>query len=678
MPHALVTLPDVYESVTRRVAVTAVEQLSRVMRLPADTNVYLPGNTESVPMNGGSFNECWDPGVKYPAEAKLAIRYNESINEDNTLTATVNKPQQMPWFLDEARDIVIRPVYRYVALDITIEYTAPNITVAQRWVDEMRSRISMGRAELYQDLEYHYAIPDPVMALLTHLHDTKESSQSPTGEDFDTWFDTHRLTPVKTATTLAGTSPTRVIPEHQYEVLGWFDFTASPPTPEKDGHDSGSYTSTINYRLHYNRPVQMYCRYPILVHNNPVAEEFRARVPFTPPYAHDRKVSSRKGNFDEMMRLMDFKGVPYIHEPPSDDWVPPTQPKDRLTFFTGLLVISPDDPHTLMNLANLGDMTFSPFFLEYFYTQGDKIFDPDRSIFEFRLYENNGLLTTRQLSLTGVTVTSIKALDPTKFYHLQISLKRNWLTLTSDAVECLRRYPTVVYWSLRALGIMLGSNKSPEKRKLLGDSRPRPPSPECPGEGSIIGPPSGSVTRPPGWEDWPGGVWPWPWLDDGWVGVPWPGGVPGGWLETEWPYFDPNWGGHEINWDGEGSWNGGSWPGSGPFPGWDRYPGNNAGSGGGGGSWPGGGSGNGFPNWGGYPGMGFPDYDPEDYPDNWPGMGLYPGGVIPGKDIQDAIDQTGGTSPGSPNQNPYRHADQRLGMMTVMYSEILTQKYSLR
>lgn len=660
MPNALIALPDVYESVTRRVAVTATEQLARVMRLPPDTHVYLPGNIESVPMNGGTFTECWDPGVRYPAEAKLAVRYNESINEDNALTATVNKPQQMPVFLDEDRDIVIRPVYRYVALDITLEYTAPNITIAQRWVDEMRSRISMGRAELYQDLEYHYAIPDPVLVLLQHLHETMEGSATPTGEDFDTWFEKYRLTPVKTATTLAGTSPTRVIPEHQYEVLGWFDFTGSPPTPEKDGHDSGSYTSTINYRLHYNRPVQLYCRYPILVHNNPVAESFRAKVPYEPFYTKDRKVSTRKGSFDTLRRLMDYKGVPYIHQPASDDWVPTYLPKDRLTFFTGLLVISPTDRHTLMDLTNLGDMTFSPFFLEYFYTQGDKLFDPDLSIFEFRLYENNTLLTTQKLTLDNVTVKSTVALDPTKYYHLQISLKRNWLTLRPEAIDCLRRYPTVTYWSLRALGIFLGEAKPPERRKLLGDSRPRPPSPDCPGEGSIIGPPAGSVTPPKGWESYPGGQWPWPWLGDSWVGVPWPGSVPGGWLETEWPYFDPTWGGHEINWDGEGSWNGGASP-TRPVPGWDPYPGNTAGNGGGS---------NGFPGWGNYPGLGYPPYNPDDYPNNWPGMGLFPGGVVPVKDMEKAVDQTNGGT---------RHpTDQQLGVMTVLYLEILTPKHSMR
>ncbi len=652
MPNALIPLPDVYESVTRRVAVDVIAQLSRTLRLPGNTEVYLPGNTDSVPMNGGTFGECWDPGVRYPAEARLVVRFNEAINEDNALTATVNKPQQMPVFWDEPRDVVIRPVYRYVNMTVTIEYVAPNITLAQRWLDHMRSQYSMGRAELYQDLEYHYAIPTPVMYLLKHLHETMEASPTPTGQTFDEYFEQHRFAPVKTATTLSGSSPTRVIPEHQYEVLGWFDFTATPPTPEKDGNDTGTYTTGFSYHLHYNRPVQLYCKYPMLIHNNPVDREFRPTAPYTTFRSKDRRVSSRKGSFDAILAQMEATGVPYIHYPAYDDWIPASIPKERLTFFTGLLVITPDDPYTLMNLANLGDFAFSPFFLEYFYTIGTRALAPDTGIFEFRLYENNTLKSLSGFELEGVTVKSTQPLDPTKYYHLQISLKRNWIAVSPDTIQCLRRYPTVAYWTLKAIGVTLGNQPLPLVKRL-GESRPRTVSATCPGEGSIIGPPrssytppTGVMTPPPGWADWPGGQWPWPWLGESWIGVPWPGSVPDGWLETPWPDFNmpgtypPGMGyppGTPIP-DGVVVW-----PGMYPYPDLNnRLPEN-------------------------YPGS--PDYpywlDP-GYAD-LPYWGSFPSGVITDKDMQEAVRQTD------------RYADQRngrnsLGTMTVLYSEILTAK----
>lgn len=611
MPNALIPLPDVYESVTRRVAVDVISQLSRTLRLPGNTEVYLPGNTESVPMNGGTFGECWDPGVRYPAEARLIVRFNEAINEDNALTATVNKPQQMPLFWDEHRDVVIRPVYRYVNLTVSIEYIAPNITLAQRWLDHMRSQYSMGRAELYQDLEYHYAIPSPVLHLLKHIHETMEASPVPTGETFDEYFEKHRFAPVKTATTLSGSSPTQVVPEHQYEVLGWFDFTATPPTPEKDGNDSGTYTSAFTYTLHYNRPVQMYCKYPMLIHNNPVGKTYRPQEPYETFRKHPRRVSTRKGSFDEQMALMEAEGVPYIQYPDTDDWIPEFIPKDRLTFFTGLLVVSPDDPYTLMDLSNLGDFAFSPYFLEYFYTQGNNVFSPTGSIFEFRLYENNRYYSTATFTLTGTTISVNEALDSTRYYHLQISLRRNWMLVDWETLDCLRRYPTVAYWALRALGVELGGTNKPPTKNLLGASRPRPTSTDCPGEGSIIGPPSGTFPLPPNWDGYPGGTWPWPWLGEGWIGVPWPGSVPDGWLETPWPQLQPNP-------DGE------------------------------------------FTQ--GYPGVTYPGTTP----DGWPGIGVYPGGVIPGKDMEDARWET--------DNRANNHIDRvTVGPLTILYSQILTQ-----
>jgi hypothetical protein len=510
MPHALISIPDVYESVSRRVAVAVTTQLARIMRLPAETQVYLPGNSEAVPMNGGSFGDCADPGVRFPAEARLVVRFNEEVDENTTLTTQIAKPEHPPLFHDGKREIVFRPVYRYVTLTVTLEYNAPNVTLAQRWVDEMRSRISMGRAELYQDLEYHYALPVPVLHLLKHLHETREASEAPTGQSFEEYLVENLTVPTTIADTLTNTSPTRVVTEHQYEVLGWFDFTTTPPNPE--AQEQGNYQSTITYTLHYNRPMQVYCRWPMMVHNKAIGKKYRPQVPYQSFRRLDRKVSTTKGSFDGLLELMRQDNIPYIQYPDVDDWVPDFVPKGRLTFFTGLLQITKADRTTLMDLANLGEFTFTPYFLEYFYQMGDRLFQGE-SVYEFRLYENNRLRNDIQLRMKPGTVTieTDEPLDLEKYYHLQISIVRNWVTLVPEQVEPLRRYPTVLYWTLRALGVNLARCDYTDL-PLVGIGAPRYDNPNYPGEGSTLGDPAN------------GGQWPWPWLGDEWGEIPWQGG----------------------------------------------------------------------------------------------------------------------------------------------------------
>src|SRR5690606_4288976 len=95
-------------------------------------------------------------------------------------------------------------------------------------------------------------------------------------------------------------------------------------------------------------------------------------------------------------------------------------------------------------------------------------------------------------------------------YHMQISLLRNWYQVKPSALQCLRRYPTVAYQALRALGIKLGG-KEYHELDLLGRDLPRSPDSDCPGEGSLVGDPA------------EGGIWPWPWLVGDWSTIPWDG-----------------------------------------------------------------------------------------------------------------------------------------------------------
>lgn len=500
MPNALIPLPDVYESVTRRVAIDVTSQLARLMKLPPETSVYLPGNAEVTPMNGGTFGNCCDRSVKMSASERLVVTYAEEADESYTLTTPVNNREIPPIFEDRDHGIVLRPVYRYVTLSVTLAYTAPNITIAQRWIDDMRNRISMGRAELYQTLRYHYALPKPCLALFKALYETQESSEFPTGETYEDWLVARFKQPTKTIATLIDTDQTLAIPEQQLEVLGWFDFTTTPPQPDKSSDNNGTYSTSITYQLRYNRPTEVYVKYPFLMHQRPIPRRFRAKEPYETFRAKTRKVSTTKGSFDLMLQLMEADVLPYIHYPNTDDFVADYIPKDRVTFYTGLMALKRADLRSVCDLSNMGEYRFNPYYLEYFLQQGNKIFQPNGAIFEFRIYENDTYRPDLRLEFRPGTVRiqTTQDLDPTKVYHVQISLIRNWMTITRETLMCLRRYPHVMYYTLRALRVLLGKRARYEDVRLIGGEVPRPWSEVCPGEGVTIGPVLPNPTAPGG------------------------------------------------------------------------------------------------------------------------------------------------------------------------------------
>lgn len=503
MPHALVALPDVYDSVIRRIVQSATEQLNTIMRLPSDTRIYIPGRSEAIPLNGGIFTQPYDPGVYYPNSTKMIVSFSEDPTDDYTIQSLNHMKESFPIILDETRDIRIHPVHRMYSMTMTIEYHSDSKATSQKWLDEMRTRIMKGRSEFYLNLEYYYALPTNLLNLLMHVHEKMESSAAPTGLTFEDWLDNQLMIPIKHVANQIQEHKTITFPERQSEVLGWFDFESSPETPEAE--EAGMYQTSIGFTFHYQRPMQLFVDYPFLIHNKPIAKKYRDRktmMTFREEFI--RRVSRTKGALDDMLAYMVNNRIPYVQYPENDDWVPneTEEPNRTLILYTGLVMVDPDDPRQIMNLSNLGDMQFTSKFLEYFSHAGNELFVHHGTPFDFRLYENRKRKYIDLELVNGTEVRSLEDLDITKYYHIQIGIKRCWTMLDRKNREALRRYPQVLYWLLRALNVWIGTNMTNAgnyisrvddpatkwtyedfKQTLLGQGQPRSADPKWLGEG---------------------------------------------------------------------------------------------------------------------------------------------------------------------------------------------------
>ncbi len=515
MPNVIVHLPDVYESVVRRSAKKVVSDLSNIMRLAPDVNILLPGAAQTVPMNGGNFDNCCTTGVKYHPEERIIVTVSEDVDENYTLTTSVKNRENFPIFEDESIMLEVSPVFRYLTLTLNFEYRAPSRVVVERWINEMRSRISAGRQDIQHILEYHYGIPRPLEALLKDIHKTKEDSNWPDGDSFDEFLKRITKTPITTLTDLKGGNGMYAVPEHQYEVMGWFDFTTSPPTP--DPSEAGTFVTNFSYMVHFSKPVQLNVRYPLVVHNKIIPKTWWPAGYPTPHQEIAKRVSTTKNAFEGLMYSLSKKPVPYVHHPEFDDFYPKDRPIDTNTFFSGILTLNPQCPNFIINLYRLGNFTFTPYFLEYFYLEGTKAISENGGPFSFRLYENGRYMGADVLELepNSLNVISRVELNPKRVYHIQIGLKKNWYRISNEGIETLRKYPVVTYICLRVLGIAL-ANRAYLDLDVIGAGRPL----DDKGQGRIINSPDD------------GGVWPWPWLEEKWGEIGWPGVD---WCGTGWP-----------------------------------------------------------------------------------------------------------------------------------------------
>lgn len=485
MANSVIVLPDVYETIQRSVAVSAVSQIAQFMGLPPETNVYFPGRAETVPMNDGIFGNCCDAAsaVRFDPEERIEVKYDEIAEENFTLSTAVRSDENFPIFVDLKRGIVIRPVRRFVDFRIDITYQAPNVVRAQRWLDDQRIKLSEGFGDMTMALEYHYNIPIPCLALLKGIHDTMEKSAFPTGTTFNDWMNSCLVQPNTDMATLVGTHPQMSIYERQVDVVGHFDFINTPETPQKSSDNAGAYECTFSYICRYDRPTHVYVEYPIVANQCPIPKLFRPEFPYHNYQAVDRKTTVLRGSLDHAFHIAERRGLKYIQFPDADEWTAPDEYPEQLTFFTGLLMLDCEDLTYLMDFKSLGRFRFSPWFVEFFDTVGTKAFESN-SFFSIRIYRNNELYNVPLVMEPGtLKLKTTRPLDPEYYYHIQISANGNWFGITADKWEGIRRYPTV-FWNLCRMFWVCKGREPLSSLQLVGVGRPRSPNADWPGEGT--------------------------------------------------------------------------------------------------------------------------------------------------------------------------------------------------
>lgn len=486
MPSSVIPLPDVYETVVRAVSVSAVSQLVQFMGLPGTTMAYFPGRSETVPMNDGIFGNCCDAAnaVHFDPEERIEVTYEEIAEENFSLSTAVKNNENFPVFIDEVRGIIVRPVRRFVDFRIDIRYQAPNVVIAQRWLDAMRDRYSQGVGDITLALEYSYNIPIALMALFKGLYDTQEKSAWPTGETFKEWLDHRFIQPTTEMVTYTGTHPELTVYERQVDVVGHFDFINTPDTPQPVSDKAGAYEVNFTYICRYDRPTQFYVEYPMLVHQCAIPKIFRPKYLLNQNYQQvDRKTTVLRGSLEHAFILAQRRGVPYIQYPDTDDFVSNEDFPEQLTFFTGLLSLDCEDLKYLMDFKSLGRFTFNPYVLEFFDTVGSEAFGFD-GFFDVRIYRNLERLSIPLKMEPGtLKLMTEHDLDPQYVYHIQIALKGNWLAIPNYKWEGIRSYPHVFWQMCNMFGVCKGRQPF-NKLELIGAARPRTPNPKWPGEGT--------------------------------------------------------------------------------------------------------------------------------------------------------------------------------------------------
>ena len=426
MPNVVMTNPVTYENVTRPVALGVIREVARVLRLPGDINVVFAGGAETVANTGSTLTGDPNDSV-FSHNLLFTVEVQERAVEDRILTLHAHENEQYPIFADTDLGIAIRPIYSMTEQLISFKVRFPNRVVAQRFRDDVLTRLAMLRQEDNHEITYHYSIPNPFLHLLRDLHGLRENV-APYGESFSQWMNAHLDSRATLLTNVAGKRSLLAFPETQTRIWGTFsDLTAMAESAQKDG-ESGRWTISFDYRWQYDKPIACKAHWPLVVHNQFVPEPWfdmrNASGHMVDHWVRKERPSYSREAFDRVATqdeaMCEDRFQPTII-PVMDDWSTPAKIPDLQLIVQALIGVNPQTPTVAMDLKELDDYQWDPDVLSFMRSEAPYMTRYGHSVFHVSLYRGDRLQAPEALSVTSeLAVVSANPLNLREVHHVRV------------------------------------------------------------------------------------------------------------------------------------------------------------------------------------------------------------------------------------------------------------------
>lgn len=473
MPNINLPISDLMSTVERPVIYSVLRQLMALTGIAETTLIRFFGEDAKAAQWNSTIGEKSPLQNLWPHRDSLTIEVEEDFDPNHIFNMSVKEPENPYLFVDRDLNVLIHPIYSPTQVMIRVVYHGVDKNEAQRWRNDVRTRVAQGREINMHRLQYSYTLPLAFQALLENVYDLRSAVGSD-GLSLEQWWYKCASPKFTSVSTQAGTNPSIVVAETQSMVQGLFDFEGVPEKQNKS-EEADMWELAFTYRFKYDKPISMNAKYPLLVHQQPIGAPFRQ---FNNASLYDKVLRSLslsgkyfagfQGDL-QMAKYMANKGVTL---PLEDDWVPlqGTVPTNTVKAFTGMAAISEQDKRTLIDLKDLGDYQLVSKVLafmaqsEYPYMTGHAT-----SIFQVTVYEGYNVLPVEDVQVTSdLVVQATRDLDLTKLYHVRLGICAQMVGLTSTAVARLRAYadPDLIPLMIQALnGALSAVGKAPDLHK---------------------------------------------------------------------------------------------------------------------------------------------------------------------------------------------------------------------
>lgn len=472
MPNINLPISDVMSSVERPVIYDVLRQLMKLTGISEKTLVRFYSEDGKGAQKGSTITSVNLPDGDnlWPHLENVTIDVEEDYDPNTVLNMAVKQNENPFIFVDDKLNVTIKPAYSGTDVTIRVVYKGNDKNQAQKWRNDVRTRLAQGRDINLHKLKYSYALPQAIEALLMHIYALRESVGG-YGDTIDTWWKKCASPRITKQTTQIGTGAVLAVEEVQSMVQGQFDFDL-PPKPDKS-EEPNMWEVAFSYKFKYEKPIEINARYPLVIHQQPIGARFRDAG-----YYHSQesilKAMSLSNEFlnnfqgdVQLARRLANKGVTI---PLFDDWLPAagTIPSCTLKVFTALCVISEEDKRFLLDLNELGDFQLVPEVLAFMRaSEYPYMAQHAASIFQITVFQGLDVVHYSKLEVTSdLKVRATEDLDVRKLYHVRLGIHAQMVGLQASAVGRVSGKPDLALRLAKALnGALSESGRMPDLRK---------------------------------------------------------------------------------------------------------------------------------------------------------------------------------------------------------------------
>lgn len=424
MPSFVKEIAYDYELIVRPICIAVTRQILSHSPI-SDCKVIFNGETEMA-LSNDSWVGSKSNRLTLDTGTTVLVTATEEYTEDAILTNGTNYNLNRPLFVDKHLGVELQPQYLKSTIAMNFNIQCKDKVTADLYRNRLARQMSLSLKNLLCEAKYDIPIDDVFFALMEELW-KKQEANAGFGITLSDYILKHLSDALTVQSNFAGQESIFCMSESQGRISGTFDFLVSPEATVTDG----TWSFSFGYSFQYRKPVSIYARYPLVIHNqlidrkfvlNDVVSEDNGYVPYDDEYLMKFLAIRKECGFVSIPRVDNYKPKPVI------PWCRPM-----------LMVLTTNERRGNI-LENLNSIVkrgykYHPAILRWMEHYHQRLTRRNNGFIHVALFEDQMIFNERALFVDSDLNLHVDCvLDPRKTYHIGIFLNRN-MSLWPDDIK---------------------------------------------------------------------------------------------------------------------------------------------------------------------------------------------------------------------------------------------------